>query len=181
MTVTEPTPQEVNAMQVLVTAASKHGATREIASWIADALRDAGVPTSLREPGQVASLEGVDAVVIGSGVYAGHWLKEATTLVEAFGPDFATRDVWLFSSGPAGEPLKPDSDPVDAEPMRAATHAREHRVFAGRIDRSTMGFAERAIMAALRVPEGDWRPRPEIEAWAREIAATLVARKPAKV
>jgi menaquinone-dependent protoporphyrinogen oxidase len=172
---------EVHVMHVVVTAASKHGATREIASWIAEALNGAGVEAALREPGQIETLDGIDAVVIGSGVYAGHWLKEATTFVDHFGPAFATRDVWLFSSGPAGEPLKPEGDPADVEPMRAATHAREHRVFAGRIDRSTMGFAERAIMAALRVPEGDWRPRPAIEAWAREIAATLIARVPAGV
>jgi menaquinone-dependent protoporphyrinogen oxidase len=168
-------------MHVLVTAASKHGATREIASWIADTLRAAGVELTLREPDQIGTLESVDALVIGSGVYAGHWLKEATTFVKDFGPDFATRDVWLFSSGPSGSPLKPEADPADAQPMRAATHAREHRVFAGRIERSTMGFAECAIMTALRVPDGDYRPRPAIEAWAREIAATLTARVPAQV
>ncbi len=168
-------------MRVLVTAASKHGATKEIAFWIAEAMRTAGVDATVREPEDVETLEGIDAVVLGSGVYAGHWLKEATSFVERFGPSFATRDVWLFSSGPAGDPLKPESDPADIPTMRAATHAHDHRMFAGRIERSTMGFAERAVLTALRVHDGDWRPRPDIEAWAREIAAALVARVPAQV
>jgi len=168
-------------MRVLVTAASKHGGTREIASWIAEAMRAAGVEAIVSEPDEVETLQGIDAVVLGSGVYAGHWLKEANAFVDQFGPAFATRDVWLFSSGPAGDPLKPENDPVDIATVRVATHAHDHRMFAGRIERSTMGFAERTVMAALRVHDGDWRPRPAIEAWAREIAATLVARVPAQV
>ncbi len=168
-------------MRVLVTAASKHGATHEIAFWIAEAMRTAGVEATVREPADVETLEDIDAVVVGSGVYAGHWLKEAKEFVERFAPAFATRDVWLFSSGPAGDPLKPEADPADIANVRAVTHAHDHRMFAGRIDRSTMGFPERAVMAALRVHDGDWRPRPEIDAWGREIAATLVAPVPAQV
>jgi menaquinone-dependent protoporphyrinogen oxidase len=42
------------------------------------------------------------------------------------------------------------------------------------VDRKRLGFGEKAIMAAVRAPEGDFRPWPEIEAWARGIAAALV-------
>jgi menaquinone-dependent protoporphyrinogen oxidase len=81
--------------------------------------------------------------------------------------------VWLFSSGPIGDPPKPVEDPVDAQPLVELVGARGHRVFAGDLDRSRLGFAERAIVAAVRAPDGDFRPWPEIEAWAREIAAAL--------
>ena len=160
-------------MQVLVTAATKHGATEEIAYWIGDVLRAAGLGAVVRQPDDVDTLDGFDAVVLGSGVYAGKWLGEATKLVDRLGPELRSRPVWLFSSGPAGVPPKPEADPVDAAPMMTATAAREHRVFPGRIDRKSMGFAEWAIVAALRVPNGDYRPRPEIEAWARSVAAAL--------
>lgn len=162
-------------MRVLVTAASKHGATSEMAFWIKDALRAAGIDALTQRPDDVATLDGFDAVVLGSGVYAGKWLGEATKLVERLGPDLRARPVWLFSSGPAGDPPKPDTDPVDAEPMRVATEARGHRVFPGRIERKEMGFAERAIVSALRVPNGDYRSRDEVEAWAREIATELMS------
>jgi menaquinone-dependent protoporphyrinogen oxidase len=160
-------------MKILVTAASKHGATAEMAGWIGETLGDAGLDVEVRAPDDVTSLDGFDAVVLGSGVYAGKWLGAATKLVDRLGPQFQARQVWLFSSGPAGDPPKPEADPVDAEPMRVATSAREHRVFAGQIDRSKLGFAEWAIVAALRVPNGDYRQRPEVEAWAREIATAL--------
>jgi menaquinone-dependent protoporphyrinogen oxidase len=160
-------------MKVLVTAASKHGATAEMAGWIGETLRGAGLDVDVRAPNDVTSLDGIEAIVLGSGVYAGKWLAPATKLVERFGPEFVSRKIWLFSSGPAGDPPKPEADPVDAEPMRTATSAIDHRVFAGKIDRSKLGFAEWAIIAALRVPNGDYRERPEIEAWAMEIAGAL--------
>jgi menaquinone-dependent protoporphyrinogen oxidase len=160
-------------MRVLVTAASKHGATEEMAFWIGDALRVAGLEAIVRPAADVATLDGFDAVVLGSGVYAGKWLGDANDLVKTFGPELQARQVWLFSSGPVGEPLKPEKDPVDVDEIREATGARDHRLFGGRVDRKHLGFAEWAIVSALRVPDGDFRPRPEVEAWAGEIASAL--------
>ena len=103
--------------RVLVSAASKHGATAEIAAEIARELRAAGVETELLAPEAVQTLDGVDACVLGSGVYAGHWLEPAKALVERHGEALRTRPVWLFSSGPVGEPPKPAEEPVDAAPL----------------------------------------------------------------
>ena len=46
-------------------------------------------------------------------------------------------------------------------------------MFPGRIDRQAMGFAEWAVVTALRVPNGDYRPREAVRAWAVEIARAL--------
>ncbi len=162
-------------MRVLVTAASKHGGTAEMAEWIGGCLRRAGLDVEVRRPDDVTSLDGFDAVVLGSGVYAGHWLQSARSLVDRLGPALAARPVWIFSSGPVGDPPKPAEGPADAETMRLATAAREHRVFAGRVDRSTLGFGERAVVTALRVGDRDDRPRAVVEAWAAEIAAAVRA------
>jgi menaquinone-dependent protoporphyrinogen oxidase len=116
-------------MRVLVTAATKYGATAEIAQAIADALRDHGLEPTVLPPEQVEGIDGHDAVVLGSAVYAGHWLKPA----------------------------------------------REHRVFAGTLDRRQLSFPERAIVSALRVLEGDFRDWAEITRWAAEIAGALQA------
>ena len=87
--------------------------------------------------------------------------------------------VWLFSSGPVGDPPKPADECVDAAPLAKLIGAREHRLFAGDVDRKRLGFGERLIVAVVRAPDGDFRPWPEIEAWANEIAAAL-ARVPAE-
>lgn len=161
-------------MRVVVSAASKHGATAEIAVAIAEGLRDEGIEADLVEPADLTGLDGYDAAVLGSAVYAGRWLPDARELVERHADELRQRQVWLFSSGPLGDPLKPEGDPVDAEPMVEATGAREHRLLAGRLERSGLGFAEKAIVVALRAPDGDFRDWDAIRSWAGEIAAALV-------
>jgi menaquinone-dependent protoporphyrinogen oxidase len=160
-------------MRILVTAASKHGATAELAEWMAATLRSTGVEADVLAPELVTGLDAFDAVILGSGVYAGHWLEPARELVDRAAVELRARPVWLFSSGPVGDPPKPEETAVDVAPIVEVTGAREHRIFSGRIDRTLLGFGERAICAALRVPEGDWRSRPEVEAWARGIVLTL--------
>ena len=162
-------------MKVLVSAASKHGGTAEMAGWIGEALELRGMEDVVAKPADIDSLDGYDAVVLGSAVYVGRWMEPATQLVERLQKQFRDRPVFLFSSGPAGDPPKPDSDPGDIEKTRALTKALDHRVFAGRIVRKDMGFGERAVLAALRVPDGDYRPRSEVEAWAHGIAERLIS------
>ncbi len=160
-------------MKVLVTAASKHGATTAIARAIGETLQAEGLETTVLPPEDVSGVAGYDAVVIGSAVYMGHWLEPARHLVERDGAALVARPVWLFSSGPVGDPPKPVEDPVDVAELIAAAGAREHRVFPGTVVKRGLGFGEKAVAAALRVPDGDFRPWDEIRAWARGIAATL--------
>jgi menaquinone-dependent protoporphyrinogen oxidase len=163
-------------MKVLVTAASKHGATAEIAQAIGEALAERELDVTVMPSEGVSAVDGYDAVVAGSAIYAGHWLKPAKELVQRNAEALSARPVWLFSSGPVGEPPKPEEEqPVDAAEMLEATAAREHRVFAGRLDRSRLGFAEKAIAVALRAPEGDFRDWNEIRGWASGIADQLQA------
>jgi menaquinone-dependent protoporphyrinogen oxidase len=162
-------------MKILVSAASKHGATADIARAIGDTLAEAGHEAVVLPPDAVTSLAGYDAVVIGSGLYVGHWMDAARALVERVGDELAGRPVWLFSSGPVGDPPKPEEDPVDLPQLIAATGARGHRLFAGLVDKGRLGLGEKVILAAVRAPEGDFRPWDDIRAWAREIAAELAA------
>jgi menaquinone-dependent protoporphyrinogen oxidase len=162
-------------MRVLVTAASKHGATAEIAEAIAGELASGGLEVATPPVGDVPSLEGFDAVVLGSAVYAGHWLPPATEFARRHTEALRGMPVWLFSSGPVGNPPKPEEPPVDTASMMDAAGAVEHLVFPGRLDRRRLGFGEKAIVLALRAPEGDFRDWDAVRAWARGIAEELRA------
>ena len=160
-------------MKVLVTAASRHGTTAEIAQVIGDVLKDARFDVEILPPEAVVTIDGYDAIVIGSGVYAGHWLEPAKAFVARHESAFADRPVFLFSSGPLGDPPKPAGEPVDVRAIELATNAIDHRVFPGRLARSEMSLPEKVIVAAVRAPYGDYRPWDDILAWAGEIVRIL--------
>ena len=162
-------------MRILVTAASRHDATTEVAQAIARTLERADLEVVMLRPEEVGHLSAYDGVVLGSAIYAGHWLKPAKELVERTASRMRALPVWLFSTGPIGDPLKPEAPPVDVAPMLELSGAREHRLFGGRLDKRELGFAEKAIVRMVGAAEGDYRPWDEIEAWAEEIAATLKA------
>ena len=160
-------------MKILVTAASKHRSTEEIARAIAEVLEENGLQVVVSSPEKVRSVDEYDAVVLGSAVYAGHWMKEAKELVDRLGAALAQRSVWLLSSGPIGDPPKPEEDPVDVAEVMDRTGAREHRVFAGKLVKRGLSFGEKAIVLALRAAEGDFRDWDEIRSWAAEIAEAV--------
>jgi menaquinone-dependent protoporphyrinogen oxidase len=161
-------------MRVLVTAASKHGATTEIADAIGRVLADAGLDPTVLPPEQVEQVEDYDAIVLGSAIYMGRWLEPARLLVDRKAEALAEKPVWLFSCGPLGDPPKPTEESVDIEDIHKTTLARTHRIFPGRLEKRRLGFAEKAVVTALRAPEGDFRPWDEIEAWARGIADAVL-------
>jgi menaquinone-dependent protoporphyrinogen oxidase len=159
-------------MKVLVTAASRHGSTADIAAAIVRVLHLRGVAADLVEPVEVTDLSEYDAVVLGSAVYAGRWMGSATDLVARCRLQLAGRPVWLFSSGPVGIPANPALDPAVSKLMEQ-TGAQGHRVFAGRLDKAELGRLERTMVRAVRAPEGDYRDWAAITEWATEIADSL--------
>jgi menaquinone-dependent protoporphyrinogen oxidase len=161
-------------MRVLVAVASRHGATREIAEAVGRTLSEHGLDADVRTFDEVADLDPYEAFVLGSAVYMGRWLEPARDFVDTHGAELAERPTWLFSSGPIGDPPRPaESDAVQIDETVAATGARGHRLFAGKLDKTRLGFGERAVALAFRAAEGDFRDWGEIEAWAVEIAGSL--------
>ena len=187
---------------IQVAYASRHGGTAGIAKRIAEVLRAEGADVVLVDLAAHADPGTFDAHVIGSGVYLGSWLKEATGYLERHQSTFAERPIWLFSSGPlpgstketdATDPLTaalgPETGPGSGghrkiAELSAAIHPRDHRVFLGAYNPNDppKSMPERFLRltpAGKKIlPAGDFREWEAIEAWAREIAGALGARVP---
>ena len=161
-------------MKVLVCAASKYGATSEIAQAVADVMAGRGCEVTVLPPEKVGAVEEFDAVVLGSAVYMGQWMKPARELAERSAGALAARQVWMFSSGPIGEPAKPADDPVDVTKILQATKARDHQIFTGKLVKKDLSFPDRAIVSAIRAQEGDFRDWAQIRDWATGIADALL-------
>lgn len=168
-------------MNVLIAVASRHGSTYEIAELIAEELRVAGAAPDLRETDTVATIDDYDAAIIGSAVYMGQWMPEAKRFVARHRDRLATLPMWLFSSGPLGEEPWPPGEPSGVAELVAATGAREHVVFTGKLDTHTLGFAERLVARVVRASEGDFRDEEAIRVWARAIGRTLAGQQTAVV
>ena len=165
-------------MTVLIATASKHGATREIAARIGKRLAERGIDVDVKNLERTEDLGGYDAFLIGSGIYLGNWLKEARRFLDAHADELARRPTWLFASGSiVGKPPVAD-DPNAlraglAERLIEVTHAREHKLFAGKLDTSTLGLLEKAAVRGAHASEGDHRDWQAIDDWAAAIAHEL--------
>lgn len=166
-------------MMVLVVAASRHGSTAEIAEAIGARLRDHGHDvhvsdvSDISEVAEVSSPDGYDAVVIGSAVYAGSWLKDARDYARRNANVLTADRVWLFSSGPLDDPEMEVLASGKLDGLLSTTGALGHHVFAGRLDRAGLSRGERLLTRIVHAPDGDYRDWDDVSRWADEIADAL--------
>jgi menaquinone-dependent protoporphyrinogen oxidase len=166
---------------ILVTYASRHGATKGIAERLATSLRSAGVDATALPVETVRDVDGYDGFVIGSAVYATHWLGTVKHFVHRHRAMLRRHPVWLFSSGPlSNEPSElAEARPRDLPEIERDLAARDHRVFAGAWDREApaIGLLERmmGVIPAAReaLPAADFRDWAAIDAYGRSIAGEL--------
>lgn len=161
-------------VRVLIAVASKYGATAEIGEHIGQTLSDRGLEVTLVRPKEVRSVEGYDAVIVGSAVYMGRWRKDARRLSRILSAEDHLPRIWLFSSGPVGHPPLPEDDPVDIAAIVRRLSADDHVVFAGRIDPAGLNPGDRAVLRAFEVTGGDFRNWKAITHWAGTIASELL-------
>ncbi|WP_350275687.1 flavodoxin domain-containing protein [Kribbella sp. HUAS MG21] len=159
---------------VLVTYATKLGATASIAAAIGAELRSEGLQVEVREIGAVLAVTPYDAVVIGSAIYNGGWLPEAVRFLRRHERRLRTRRVWLFHSGPIG-PSSHEEQPVPPEVARLAREfqAPPVKTFAGELQADAV-LHDRDLERLV----GDSRDWHEIRAWSRQIGTTLKAAEP---
>jgi menaquinone-dependent protoporphyrinogen oxidase len=161
------------AARVLVAYATKLGSNAEIAEAIARTLREAGHHVTACSVRDVKDIDGWDAVVLGSAIYAAHWQKDARRFAVRLKEGLEARPLWLFSSGPLEPRLARANLPITAHgaEITAGLGAIDHRTFGGRLE------ADAAIDPQVLAthPIGDFRDWDAIRAYAAEIGAALDA------
>ena len=163
---------------ILVTYASKYGATKEIAEKIGAVLRQSGFQVEVTPVDSIRDINQYDAVVLGSAVYVGQWQKKAARFLQTNEKTLSSRPVWVFSSGPTGK-----GDPVELlqgwrlpdalKPVVDRIQPRDIAVFHGSIDPEKINFFEKQMVKTVKALSGDFRDWDAIVRWATSIADAL--------
>jgi menaquinone-dependent protoporphyrinogen oxidase len=178
---------EVPGMRVVVAYASAYGSTKGIAKEIGDRLTKASLQAEFRPIDEIEAIETYDAVVLGSAIHNMAWLPQAAAFVRTHTADLASRQVWLFSVSSVGDTSsffgprvtrfmrRMRKEPKEIAGFRQTIRPRDHRNFAGAIERTHWSLAGNLFLKAFRGNYGDHRDWRDIDAWADGIARQLRA------
>ncbi|EXJ88277.1 hypothetical protein A1O1_05207 [Capronia coronata CBS 617.96] len=169
-------------MPVLVTYATCRGSTREVAERIATRLYEDGFAVDCRPVDHVFSVENYTAVILGSAVHSHRWLLDALKFLDVEAMELQLVPFWAFSlaMSPHGLPnrigrkmAKKERRRIEDNLLRKVPKIREHRMFAGKHDGSSVPGPFRSLYRCLGGRFGDMRDWTEIDAWADQIAKQL--------
>ncbi|MEV3860633.1 flavodoxin domain-containing protein [Streptomyces sp. NPDC050095] len=166
------------ANKVLVAYATKNWSTAEIARTITQVLNKNGVEAEMLLVTDVVDVQSYQAVILGSPLYEGRWLKEAHRFLKHHGAALRIRPLWLFSSGPLDDSADNGSVPPVSGVQRALIrlNAREHITFGGCLRDDARGWVAQTLISSGR--RGDFRNFTQISDWAGRIATTLLDNTP---
>lgn len=158
---------------VLVTYGTTNGSTAEIAEAVADVLRKSGLTVEALPARSVPSVAPYGAVVVGGGLYAGRWHKDARRFVRRNRVHLAERPVWFFSSGPLDASASERNIPPVRGVRRAMTRldVEGHVTFGGCLKDGAKGRVAGMILRSGK--GGDFRDFGAIEEWAEGVAGVL--------
>jgi menaquinone-dependent protoporphyrinogen oxidase len=163
---------------VLIAYASKYGSTKEIAEHIALILRREGLTVDVKDAETVSSLRLYHAVIVGSALYFDNWIASAREFLESFQDELKGKRVWLFSSGITGDgDFREMIDWYYPEALKELVEVIEPKdvaLFGGKVDSEMLQLEDWLVNPGVRAKTNDYRDWIQIEAWAMEIAKTLV-------
>ena len=164
--------------KVLVAYGSRYGGTAEIAEEIGKVLKEEGLEVDVRSADHAVNAARYDAFIIGSGVYAGMWRKEAVNLVNNNEKMLSDKPVWIFSSGPTGEGDVKDlmsgwEYPAKIRKAVETIKPRDITAFHGVVYPDKLTFFHKLVLKMVKAPSGDFRKWDTISGWAKGIAGEL--------
>ena len=156
---------------VLMAYASKLGTTREVAESVASTLMSQGLEVDVRAAETVANLDGIDAVVLGGGLYMGRLHADARKFLARPRERLAELPLAVFAMGP-GSTGEKDMAESRKQLDRALAKVSELRpveiaIFGGALDPTKLRFP------LNHMPACDARDWDAIEAWAVRVADVL--------
>jgi menaquinone-dependent protoporphyrinogen oxidase len=164
---------------ILVAYASAAGATQSVAEAIGHELASAGATVEVRPARTIKDVTTYDTVVVGSGIHAGAWYRDALGFVSRNRRALSEKRVAYFVTCATLQ--------FDTERHREVAAGYVEKVvqrfpqvrpvsrglFGGAIRYATINPIIRTVFKATKVGEGDWRDWDAIRTWAANLRAQL--------
>ncbi len=161
--------------KILVTYASTHGSTQEVAEKIAETLRGNELAVELQTLRSVRSLDGFSAVVLGAPLYMFRWHKDALRFLARFQKNLTGGlPIAIFAGGPIGKGDENEWNGVRSQLDKEMAkfpwlNPVSVEVVGGKFDPSHLGFPWSLIPALKSTPANDLRDWDAIQAWAHSL------------
>lgn len=168
-------------MSVLVAYATKYGSTREVAERIGETLRQEGLAVDVTPADKVSDLGPYSAVVLGTPLYIGKMLKDATALLERNRAGLEQLPVALFTLGP----VSASDDMAEARKQLDVVLAKlgwlkpvAVEMFVGKFDPASLRGLDKLVTKPkasplYHAPARDERDWSAIERWAESLPELL--------
>jgi menaquinone-dependent protoporphyrinogen oxidase len=170
-------------VKVLIAYATVHGSTAEVAERMKPVFEKQGFDVTTANVKDLTSVEGYDAYVIGSPIYAGMWLTEISHFLSDYSSVLATKPSYLWIMG---------IRVLEADGKEHALQYYVHQhdlqrvgvkdvgVFAGKLNLDEIDWNERWTLSirydGKEMPgtfNDDYRNWDEITAWAEKVAGEI--------
>lgn len=177
----------LNKPKILLAYATQFGSTAGIAESIQVYLAQHNVIAEAKWIKQIESLNGYDAVVIGSPIQYDRWRPEAVEFVLTNEKRLAHLPVAYYftcltlahPNAKAKKQAQTYADKLQA--ISSMVTPVSVGQFAGVLDKSNMSLMYRFMFAGLtavtRIKQGDYRDWPTIYSWAHETATKLISKQ----
>jgi menaquinone-dependent protoporphyrinogen oxidase len=166
--------------RILITYATRAGSTVEVAAAIGNVLARRGFSVDVKPVKEKPSVEGYQALVVGSAICMGSWLPEAVNFVKDNQAQLSRIPTTFFTV----HMLNRGEDETSRQARQAYTAAVrqvlrpvDEAFFSGKMDYSRLSFLDRTIAKAVEKQTdsrpGDFRDWVIIRSWANELYLDL--------
>lgn len=154
--------------RILITYATRAGSTVEIAAAIGKSLSEKGFRVDVEPVEDMPSLEGYQAVIMGSAIRMGSWLPEAIEYVEINQYVLERMPVALFTVhmlNTGDDEESRNNRFAYLSKVRPMLNDPEEVYFEGKMDFSRLSFLDRMIAKMVDSVEADHRDWERINNW----------------
>jgi menaquinone-dependent protoporphyrinogen oxidase len=158
--------------RILICYATRAGSTAEIAAAIGENLSQRGFFVDVKPIKDKPSLDGYQAVVIGSAIRMGNWLSEAVSYIETNQQALNSMPVALFTVhmlNTGDDEASRTNRLAYLDKVRPLLTEPEEVYFEGKMDFSQLSFLDRMIAKMVNAVEADHRDWDRIGDWIPEM------------